>query len=99
MKIYIIQDYDTYGVHCGQIIDTSLPNSPITDIQAIALCRTGFATVDLDAFETRHIAYVEKEYDCDVVVVKDNAMYQLKPNITASVPFNPLEWNLILQGS
>lgn len=99
MKIYIIMDCDTYGVHCGEIIDTSLPNSPVTDIQAIALCRTNYATIDLDAFETRHIKYQEKEYDCDVVVVKDNAMYQLKPNIIASVPFNPLEWDLILQGS
>lgn len=99
MIIYIKEDSETYGVHCGETIDTSSPDSPITDIQAIALCRTKYATVDLDVNEVRHIKYVEKEYDCDVVVVKDNAMYQLKPNTTASVPFDPSEWDLILQGS
>ncbi|MFW3412292.1 hypothetical protein ACN9J3_06120 [Aliarcobacter butzleri] len=99
MIIYITEDCESYGVHCGETIDTSLPDSPITDIQAIALYRKRYATFDLDINETRHIQYIEKEYDCNAVVVKDNAMYQLKPNTTASVPFDPSEWDLILQGS
>lgn len=100
MKIYIKKDCEMYSVHCGQIVDTSDPNSHITDIQATALCMTNYATTDLDEMDTRNLKYDEnKEYDCNAVMVKDNCLWQLKENTTASTPFNTNEWDLILQGA
>lgn len=99
MIIYVLKDCSNYNIHCGVTIDTDDVDSPLTAEQAWAMCITQYATTDLHMMEARHIVYTPKVYECNANVVKDNALYQLKPDITSSSTWILSEWDLVLQGA